>query len=223
MASARRYLTPEQAASVYDLIGRWQDTQGFYERPAVDAMVRAAHFDRASNVVEVGCGTGALADRLLATQLPDDARYTALDVSPTMVGLARGRLHRWGERARVEGINGHDAWPVPDSSADCVVATYVLDLLSPAATTAFFAEAARVLRHDGLVTTVSLAAGTRGLARVVSAGWSTLWRVHPRLTGGCRPVDPEALMPPGWRLRTHGVVTSWAITSSVLVSGPAAP
>jgi ubiquinone/menaquinone biosynthesis C-methylase UbiE len=216
----RRYLTPEQAASVYDRIGQWQDTQAFYERPAVDAMVQAGRFGRATDVVEVGCGTGALADRLLTMQLPDDARYTALDVSATMLGLARDRLRGWGERVLVDGINGHDPWPVPDSSADRVVATYVLDLLSPAATTAFFAEAARVLRQDGVVTTVSLTGGTGGLARVVSAGWSALWRIHPRLTGGCRPVDTGALLPPGWQVHTHLVVTSWAITSSVLVAGP---
>ncbi len=222
MAIASRYLTPEQAASVYDRIGRWQDTQGFYERTAVDAMVQAGHFDRATNVVEVGCGTGALAERLLADQLRDEARYVALDVSPTMVGLTRDRLRGWGERVSVVGINGHDPWPVPDASADRVVATYVLDLLSPAATTAFFAEAARVLRQEGLVTTVSLTGGAGGLARLVSTGWSAVWRLHPRLTGGCRPVDTKALLPPGWRLHTHRSVTSWAITSSVLVAGPAA-
>ncbi len=213
MAIASRYLTPEQAASVYDRIGRWQDTQGFYEGPAVDAMVLAGHFDRATNVVEVGCGTGALAERLLAGQLRDEARYVALDVSPTMVGLARDRLRGWGERVVVEGVSGHDPWPVPDASADRVVATYLLDLLSPAATTAFFAEAARVLRDDGTVTTVSLTGGTRGLARLVSVGWSAVWRLHPRLTGGCRPVDTEALLPPGWRVHTRRTLTSWAITS----------
>jgi hypothetical protein len=35
------YLSPEQAAAVYDRIGRWQDTQAFYERQAVAALIRA--------------------------------------------------------------------------------------------------------------------------------------------------------------------------------------
>lgn len=79
-----------------------------------------------------------------------------------------------------------------------------------------------MLRQDGMVTTVSLAGGTGGLTRLVSTVWSAVWRVHPRLTGGCRPVDTKALLPPGWRLLTHRLVTSWAITSSVLVAGSAA-
>ena len=59
------YLTTEQAAAVYDRIGRWQDTQAFYEYRAVEDLVRSGDFEQARSVVEVGCGTGALAERLL--------------------------------------------------------------------------------------------------------------------------------------------------------------
>jgi ubiquinone/menaquinone biosynthesis C-methylase UbiE len=87
-----RYLSPEQAAAVYDRVGRWQDTQSFYERPAVDELIRAGQFEVATSVVEVGCGTGALAARLLDAHLPATARYVALEVSATMVGLTQRRL-----------------------------------------------------------------------------------------------------------------------------------
>jgi ubiquinone/menaquinone biosynthesis C-methylase UbiE len=215
-----RYLTPAQAAAVYDRIGRWQDTQGFYERRAVEAMVRAGRFERATAVVEVGCGTGGLAARLLSDHLPADATYRALDVSATMVRLTEDRLAQWPGRATVSRIDGISPWPTPDASADRVVAAYVLDLLSPAALMAFFVEAGRVMRPGGLVATVSLTPGGRGLPAVVSDVWTRLWRLYPRLTGGCRPVDPAAALPSGWRIHTDLNVTAWNVSSRVLVAEP---
>ena len=217
MLGTERYLSPEQAAAVYNLIGRWQDTQGFYERAAVDTLIREGQFDVAAHVVEVGCGTGALAARLLDDQLSNTADYVALDVSAKMVGLTRERLRRWSGRARVERIDGHSPWPVPDSAADRVVAAYVLDLLAPAAIDAFFAEAARALRPGGMVAAVSLEAATRGIPRLVSTGWTHLWRINPHLSGGCRPVDIASMLPTGWRVNATRSITSWAVTSTVLV------
>ncbi len=221
MARAHRYLTPEQAASVYDRVGRWQDTQG-YERPAVDALLRDGGFDHAHDVLEVGCGTGLLAARLLTERLPPTAHYVALEVSRTMVGLARDRLRPWADRVRVVQVDGRTAWPVTDAVTDRVVATYVLDLLSPEAIRSFFAESARVLRPGGLVATVSLAERRRGAPGLVCAAWSSLWRIDPRLTAGCRPLDTGALLPSGWHARTHRALTRWGISSTVLIAEPPA-
>src|SRR5664279_580796 len=148
------YLTTEQAAAVYDRFGRWQDTQAFYDSRAVEDLVRSGDFEQARSVVEVGCGTGALAEQLLSRQLPEDATYLGLDVSSHMVSLARDRVRPWTDRARIVSVDGRSAWPIEDHSCDRVVATYVLDLLSPEAIATFYAEAARVLRTDGVVAAV---------------------------------------------------------------------
>jgi SAM-dependent methyltransferase len=216
----QHYLSPEQAARVYDRIGRWQDTQAFYERQATDLLTRLGRFDSATSVVEIGCGTGAFAAGLLTAVLPQKARYVGLDVSPRMVGLARRRLAPWSDRAEVLRVDGQDPWPAPDGGADRVVATYVLDLLSPEAIAAFLDEAARVLRPDGLLLTAGLAPGPGGLPRLVSDLWTQVWRLDPRLTGGCRPLDPDAGRPPGWSVQAERRVTSWGITSSVVVARP---
>ncbi len=217
MSRRSRYLDPAQAASVYDRIGRWQDTQRFYERRAVAAMLGSARLDTATGVVEVGCGTGSLAASVLGGRLPAGATYLGLDVSQTMVQLTRHRLASFAPRAQVQHIDGHPPWPVPDHSVDRVLAAYLLDLFSPEGIDGFFAEVARILRHGGLVAVASLTTGTRFPSRLVSAIWTRLWRADPHLTGGCRPVTLEPHLPPTWR-RLHDTTTvSWGVSSQTVV------
>jgi ubiquinone/menaquinone biosynthesis C-methylase UbiE len=95
-------LDAARARRFYDRIGRWQDTQRFYEDAATARLIRAGEFTRARAVFELGCGTGRFAARLLADELPADARYLAVDVIPVMVRIARRRLARSESRAQVQ-------------------------------------------------------------------------------------------------------------------------
>ena len=45
-------LSPETAARVYDKIGRLQDTQSPFERPALDRLITLGRFDTATSVFE---------------------------------------------------------------------------------------------------------------------------------------------------------------------------
>jgi ubiquinone/menaquinone biosynthesis C-methylase UbiE len=92
-------------------------------------------------VVEVGCGTGRntlwLADR--------GAEIVGLDFSEQMLARAKARV----QNPRVCFIQ-HDArtsWPLPDSSADFVIAMLILEHVEHLSS--FFAEAARVLTTGG--------------------------------------------------------------------------
>jgi trans-aconitate methyltransferase len=126
-----RYLSPEQAKRFYDRLGARQDWQGFYENAALQELIAHAGFDSARSVFEFGCGTGAFAARLLQQHLPADARYTGLDVSSTMVSLARKRLQPWPERAHVHQSDGSFRIHQADRSFDRFVSNYVFDLLAP--------------------------------------------------------------------------------------------
>ena len=218
---AERFLSPVEAARVYDRIGRLQDTQGFYERRAVEELLRRGAFERAAAVVEVGCGTGRLAERLLARRLPRDARYLGVDVSPRMVALSRQRLAPWRERAEVRLSTGSARIEAPEGTFDRFLACYLLDLLSPAQIAAVLGEARRLLSADGRLCLVSLARGASGAARLVTAGWERVWRVRPSLVGGCRPIELLRYVGAGgWTVEEQLLVTSFGVPSEVLVARP---
>jgi ubiquinone/menaquinone biosynthesis C-methylase UbiE len=92
-------LSPAAARALYDRIVRWQDTQRFYEDRAMADLVAHACLRNVRSVFEFGSGTGRLAERLLRDHLPATARYHGIDISSTMVALARERLSPWANRA----------------------------------------------------------------------------------------------------------------------------
>jgi ubiquinone/menaquinone biosynthesis C-methylase UbiE len=212
-------LTRAEARAFYDRFGLRQDSQAFYEDPAIDELLRHAGFGVAEVVCELGCGTGRLAERLLAEGLPNTAKYLGLDLSPTMVGLAHQRLARFGERARVEITDGTPCLPLASGSVDRFLSTYVFDLLPSNEIEADLAEAHRVLRSDGQLCLVSLTHGQGGCGRWVSWLWERVHSLRPALVGGCRPTNLVSFVhPPRWSIQHLAVVTAYCIPSEVIVA-----
>ena len=214
-----RYLSPEQAKRFYDRLGSAQDWQGFYENPAVNELITHAAFDSAHSVFEFGCGTGALAARLLQDHLPAHARYVGLDISGTMVSLARERLKPWSERARVDQSDGTPCITQPDHSFDRFVSTYVFDLLAPDFVHRLLSEAHRVLVPGGKLCLVSMTFGASPLSRAVCWGWQRLWWLSPGIVGGCHPIELwEYASSNDWSLVNRATLTSWGISSEVVIA-----
>ena len=92
-------------------------------------------------VVEVGCGTG----RNTAWLAQRASGIIALDFSDEMLARARARV----SAANVQFIQHdlHNPWPVPDASAQLLIAMLVLEHVENLDT--FFAEAERVLAEGG--------------------------------------------------------------------------
>lgn len=216
------YLSPEQVRRLYDRVGRWQDTQALYERRPTDELIAAARLDEARAVLEFGCGTGSLAARLLAHHLPEQARYVGLDVSPVMVRLASERLTLFAPRAEAHRSDGSMRLPISTGSVDRVLATYVLDLLSPEDARELLGEADRVLADGGLLCLASLSAEATGFSLLLIRTWDRVWRHRPRLVGGCRPIHvTRYLSGREWAVLHRRVVTSWGVPSEVVVARPA--
>lgn len=221
-ATEMRTLTPQQLKAFYDRFGEKQDSQVFYEAPAMRELLAHGAFDDARSVFELGSGTGRLALELLQHHLPGDAVYRGIDISTTMVDLACERLARFRARASVTSASSQLEFPLPDGSVDRVVSTYVLDLLSESARRRFLGEARRTLRSDGLLCLAGITSGTTLFSRIVMSTWRWIFALNPVWVGGCRPIDLTAqLASTGWRVHFRAVVVAWGIASEVVIAAPA--
>ena len=219
MPQKERVLTHEQARAFYDWMGAKQDWQAFYEKRATRDLIAHASFETAQAVFEFGCGTGAFAERLLASHLEPSARYVAVDSSTTMIRLARARLARFGSRVTVEQTEGSLQFEAASGAYDRFVSTYVADLLSASDITALLSEAHRLLMPEGRLCLVSLTHGTCWLSRLVTGLWTHVHARWPTLVGGCRPLDLRKFLPASrWELVYVNIVTAFGIPSEVIVA-----
>jgi ubiquinone/menaquinone biosynthesis C-methylase UbiE len=214
-----RTLSRQEARRVYDRIGGMQDSQAFYEDRATAELLRHAGFDTARRVFEFGCGTGRFALRLLSEHLPPTAAYRGVDLSPTMVGLARRRLEPFASRTEVALTDGEPPVGEEAGSYDRFVSSYVLDLLSEEDIAAVLREAHRILEPGGLLALSGLSTGSGPMSRVVAGVWSRIHALRPSLVGGCRPLELLGLLPEAeWRVRHHARVAPFAVPSEVVVA-----
>ena len=218
-ASVSRVLSREQARAFYDRFGAKQDTQHFYEDPATRDLVAHADLKSAEHVFEFGCGTGRFAHDILSHHLPPGASYRGVDLSSTMVRLARERLTPFGERAKLEQSDGSSWIHAPDASLDRLISNYVLDLLSEEDMRLFVADAHRVLKPEGRLCLVSLTWGSTPLSRLVTWGWVRIHALRPSLVGGCRPIELLALLPDtSWRIEHRNVLTPFGVPSEIVIA-----
>lgn len=130
------------AAGTYEAATRiaWLGRRGLaYRRLVRDAGIRPG-----DDVLDLGCGTGALTRA--AAEASRTGRVTGIDLAPEMVAYAR-RLG--GDATYEEGdISGLTH---PDASVDVVVSSLALHHVDPAARDAVLTGAFRVLRPNGRI------------------------------------------------------------------------
>ena len=219
----RPILTRQQARDFYDRFGRRQDSQSFYEKAALERLLELGEFESAEAVVEFGCGTGRFAQTLVEKHLSGSATYIGFDLSETMVQLTRKRLVPAGSRASVVRTDGRPRVPLPPTSCDRFISTYVLDLLSNQDISRTLAQAWKVLRPDGLLCLTGLTYGTTFVSRWVVACWLAIHSLRPSLVGGCRPISlTDFLGPASWKVLYSTTVVSWGVPSEILIAKPRA-
>jgi ubiquinone/menaquinone biosynthesis C-methylase UbiE len=217
----KKIFSPVDAKKFYDSFGSKQDLQRFYENPAIDKLLAHADFEHAQNVFELGFGTGRIAEELLRSRLSLTCRYSGIDISATMAGLAGERLQPWHGRVSLMLSDGTGHIDAPEGAFDRFFSTYVLDLMSKDAIRGVLAEALRVLKPEGKLCLISLTEGKGLLSGIVTAIWKSLYALQPTITGGCRPVELlDHITPEKWRIEYHDDVSSFGITSEIVVAVP---
>jgi S-adenosylmethionine-diacylgycerolhomoserine-N-methlytransferase len=134
-----------------------------------------------TRILEVGCGTGKNLVNL-ASQFPE-AKITGVDLSETMLALARGKTARFGDRVRLL----HQAYDAPLGERpgfDLVVFSYALSMFNPGYDTAI-AAARRDLVPGGHIAVVDF----HDTPLPIFARWMGV--NHVRMDGQLRPLLRE--------------------------------
>lgn len=166
--------------------GVWDRISNVYQReidkrfaPVVHGVVARGRLRPGEDVLDIGTGTGAVAESAVSLVAPDGT-VVGIDPSPDMLALARERL---GDSVDLREGRAEEI-PLPDGSVDVVLASlsmmYVIDR------TAAARELARVLRPEG---------------RLVAAVWGPPERcdivLFQQTAGRFAPAPPVAGVGPG--------------------------
>jgi ubiquinone/menaquinone biosynthesis C-methylase UbiE len=164
---------------------------------------------RAADVLDVGCGTGAMVQA--AAERWPAAHVTGLDVSEGMLALARDGLGALPQdvAGRIRWVRAAaDALPFVDASFDVVLTAFMLQLV-PSRFRAL-REARRVLRPGALLAYVTWLEGGVLAADAAYDAALAAFGFEPRTQGGSNGdlVSPEAAVtrthtPASWRTGSH--------------------
>jgi demethylmenaquinone methyltransferase/2-methoxy-6-polyprenyl-1,4-benzoquinol methylase len=157
----------ESAPSRYDRGMRWLTLGRVDEmRDVLVAAVESLAADGGAEVLEIGCGTGALTAALLA----GGARVTALDQSPEMLELARARLADTDHpRCELLERTASEIDQLAMGSFDAVVAGFSFSEMSPSERAFVLARARERLRPGGLLAVADEVRPERALPRALFA------------------------------------------------------
>jgi SAM-dependent methyltransferase len=117
----------------------YQETRPGYPGDIVDFAVATAGVGAASDVLEVGCGTGQLTDALVRHGF----RLTAIDIGPSLIAAARGRFDGSAVSFQVAAFEDYAA---ADGSLDLIVSGTAFHWIDPEVR---FTKPARLLRPGG--------------------------------------------------------------------------
>jgi ubiquinone/menaquinone biosynthesis C-methylase UbiE len=185
-------------AAGYDML-LWLLTLG-RERRFRRTMLSFADPRAGESVLDVGCGTGALA--IAATELVGaDGSVSGVDASPEMIQRARMKAAKAG--VSIDFREGSaDALPFADESFDAVLSTVMLHHLPTSIRTVAVAEMRRVTRPNGRVLLIDFAGGRDGKGPLLH--FHRHGHVEPR-------VLEDLVTNAGLRVQRSGPVGKWSL------------
>jgi phospholipid N-methyltransferase len=220
----------------------WNSVGGYiwplFEEKAVASMLEHCDLHPGQVVVEIGPGSGALAEQILHRITNDGAisnrpQYYGVDVSETMHHLAKKRLQSYIDRgsAVVEKTDAtHDYVDFVSVPVDRFVVSYVFDLLDSKEIERMLAIMKNKLRTnedgsasgDAKICVVNFTYGYDPISRVVTNIWQMIYYVlGGGLFGGCRPLDMIKYLTPesGLTQQFLGMLHQYGMPSQIVVIG----
>ncbi len=153
LAAIKRQRADVASAYFRENAGRWHRIRSLYvdEREVEAALVEIIDATNPRDLLDIGTGTG----RMLEILAPQVERALGIDQSREMLSIARVNLERAGLGNVLVRLGDMYQLTLPDASFDAVVIHQVLHYADRPA--AGIAEAARVLRPNGILVLVDFA------------------------------------------------------------------
>jgi demethylmenaquinone methyltransferase / 2-methoxy-6-polyprenyl-1,4-benzoquinol methylase len=212
--SQRARIPQSDVPKLYDGLARFYDTWGNLteSRARKRAFVLAAVQD-GQDILEVAVGTGLVF--LDVVRANPSGRNAGIDLSPGMLAKAKKRL-------RASGCTNYElstgtAFEIDEEAAsfDTLLNSYMFDLIDERDWPRILSEFRRVLRPGGRLVLVGM---TRG-ERFGSGIYERLYRLSPRLMGGCRGVQLAGpLEESGFVIESRSYVQQMLFPSEVILA-----
>jgi len=168
-------------------------------------------------LLEIGCGTGkVLAD--LASAAGQSGRIYGIDISDAMLGRARARVGRAGQRA-CAALTRADARRLPfDAGAfDAVFMSFALETLDSDGRQSVLAEIRRAIAHAGRIVVVSMGLRARPGRMTRCYGWA---HRHFPDTIDCRCIDAASeLETSGCTVRSRQEASLFGLPVDLVLAG----
>jgi ubiquinone/menaquinone biosynthesis C-methylase UbiE len=175
-----------QRALFDGIAARYEASRPGYPAHAVEFVTATAGLGPGAAVLEVGCGTGQLTERLARPGI----RLTAIDIGPSMIAAARRRLA--GAEVCFQ-VTSFEDLAAAEASFGLIVSGAAFHWVDPEAG---FSKSARLLRPGGWL---ALLGSEEHYDEPLGAALGALWVTHGD-TGGAwerRPGDPVAIAATG--------------------------
>lgn len=177
-------ISKDRVPDVYRRIAPVYDVWAWLtERNARERCLELAAIRDGESVLEVAVGTGLTFLQILEAN--PSGQNEGIDLTPAMLQRAEARVARI--RPSSYELRVGDAYDLPfaDDSFDVLVNNYMFDLLPERDFPVVLEEFKRVLRPCGRLAIVNMTQGKRWY----NSTWSIVYRMNPRLLGGCRSVS----------------------------------
>jgi ubiquinone/menaquinone biosynthesis C-methylase UbiE len=169
-------------APLYDIWGVLTETH------ARERALALANIQDGESILEVAVGTGLTFEGILRAN--PNGENVGVDLTPAMLAKAKSRAAKTGKKNYQLQVGDAYGLDFPDAHFDLLMNNYMFDLLPEKDFMAVLTEFKRVLKPNGRIVLVNMTQGEKWYQRF----WETVYRINPRLLGGCRGVLVSAIL-----------------------------
>ena len=177
-------LSEKEVKEVYAGMSKYYDFWAHLtEAKARKIALEKSGLKNGQNILEVAVGTGILFEEIV--EINKDGQNIGIDLTEGMLTKAKQRLEKNASSNYDLKIGNALTLEFEDESFDLLFNCYMLDLLSFEKIDSVLEEFKRVLKPGGKLVLINMTTGKSVVSRI----YEVLYKLSPRLMGGCRGLE----------------------------------